>query len=157
MDNYLNVGLIAILFPGVRVIHCRRNPVDTCLSAFTQKFPPGIYGFTSDLKSLGQAYREYERLMDYWRELAPVPMLDVQYEELVADQEGVSRRIIEFCGLPWDEKCLRYYETGRPVLTLSMNQVSQPIYRSSVGRADRFGQYLDPLRVALTGEDGGSP
>jgi len=152
LDNYLHVGLISILFPEARVIHCRRSPVDTCLSAFTQKFPPGIYGFTSDLRMLGQAYREYDRLMDYWRELAPVPMLEVQYEELVADQEAVSRRVIDFCGLPWDDCCLRYYETGRPVLTLSMNQVSQPIYRTSVGRADRFGHHLDPLREALAGK-----
>jgi len=152
LGNYLDVGLIAILFPHARVVHCRRDPLDTCLSIYTQRLRAGIHGYASDLRMLGQAYREYERLMAYWRGLAPIPMLEVQYEDLVADQEAVSRRIIDFCDLPWDDRCLRYYETGRPVLTLSMNQVSQPIYRTSVGRADRFGHHLDPLRKALAGE-----
>jgi tetratricopeptide (TPR) repeat protein len=152
LGNYHHLGLIEILFPGARVIHCRRDPADTCLSCFAQKLPPGKHGYAADLTSLGRAYRQYQRVMEHWRDVLTIPLLEIDYEEIVADQEMVSRRIIDFCGLPWDDRCLRFYESGRVVLTLSSAQVSQPIYASSVGRADRFGQLLAPLRGALAGE-----
>jgi tetratricopeptide (TPR) repeat protein len=154
LSNYLHLGLITVLFPEARIIHCRRDPLDTCLSCFTQKFPPGVLGFVSDLRALGQAYREYQRLMDYWRQTIQSPLLEVDYERLVAEQEPESRRILDFCALSWDERCLRFHESRRVVLTLSSAQVSQPIYRTSVGRAQRFGGHLDPLREALS--SGGS-
>jgi len=153
LSNYLHLGLIAILFPEARIIHCRRNPLDTCLSCFTQKFPPGVLGFVSDLRSLGHAYGQYRRLMEHWRQTLQMPMLEVDYERLVAEQESESRRIVDFCGLDWDERCLRFYESRRIVLTLSSAQVAQPIYRTSVGRAERFGEHLAPLRAALPGEE----
>jgi tetratricopeptide (TPR) repeat protein len=153
LSNYLHMGLIAILFPEACIIHCRRDPLDTCLSCFAQKFPPGVLGFVSDLRSLGHAYGQYQRLMDYWRQTLQMPLLEVDYERLVAEQESESRRIIDFCGLDWDERCLRFYESRRIVLTLSSAQVAQPIYRTSVGRAERFGEHLAPLRAALAGEE----
>jgi hypothetical protein len=104
-------------------------------------------------------YRLYQRLMVHWQRVVDVPILDVHYEELTADQEAVTRRIIEFCGLEWDAECLRYYESGRVAATLSYDQVNKPMYRTSVKRADRFGANLDPLRKALhlSGDPSGPP
>ena len=94
-------------------------------------------------------YNDYLALMAHWRSVLDLPMLEVDYEELVGDQETISRKIIEFCGLPWDEKCLRFHETDRAVLTLSRDQVSRPIYRTSLRRAQRFEKHLAPLREIL--------
>jgi tetratricopeptide (TPR) repeat protein len=145
--NFLHIGFIATLFPQSRVIHCRRDPLDTCVSCFMQIFR-GL-SFTLDLEDLGSYYREYERLMAHWRALRPLPMLEVAYEDLVADVAGVSRRLVEFCGLPWDERCLRFYENPRTVRTVSKLQVRQPVYKSSVERWRRYGSQLAPLRKAL--------
>jgi tetratricopeptide (TPR) repeat protein len=146
--NFLHLGLIATLFPRTRIIHCRRDPVDTCLSCYMQNFGEP-QGFTLDLHDLGVYYREYERLMEYWRRVLPVPMFELQYEALTAEPEVVSRRLIEYCGLAWDERCLRFHETERPVRTASMLQVRQPMYRSAVGRWKRYEQHLGPLLAAL--------
>jgi Flp pilus assembly protein TadD len=145
--NFLYLGFIALLFPRARVIHCRRDPLDTCISCFMQMFR-GL-SFTLDLEDLGLYYREYERLMAHWRTVRPLPMLEIVYEELVADVETGSRRLVEFCGLPWDERCLRFYENPRTVRTVSKLQVRQPVYGTSVGRWRRYGSQLDTLRKAL--------
>jgi tetratricopeptide (TPR) repeat protein len=145
--NFLHVGFIATLFPRSRVIHCRRDPLDTCVSCFMQIFR-GL-SFTLDLEDLGIYYREYERLMDHWRAVRPVGMLEVAYEDLVADVEGLSRQLVEFCGLPWDERCLRFYENPRTVRTVSKLQVRQPVYKSSVARWRRYESQLGPLRNAM--------
>jgi tetratricopeptide (TPR) repeat protein len=145
--NFLHVGFIATLFPRSRVIHCRRDPLDTCVSCFMQIFR-GL-SFTLDLEELGTYYREYERLMAHWRALRPLPMLEVAYEDLVADVEGVSRQLVDFCGLAWDERCLRFYENPRTVRTVSKLQVRQPVYKSSVARWRRYESQLGPLRKAL--------
>jgi hypothetical protein len=150
--NFLHLGLIALLFPQARVIHCRRDPLDTCVSCFFQNFR-GLT-FTLDLADLGNYYRDYERLMDHWRRALPLPMFKVVYEDLVASPEDVSRRLIDFCGLPWDERCLRSHESSRPVRTVSKLQVRQPIYSSSVGRWRRYESHLGPLREALRGAGG---
>jgi tetratricopeptide (TPR) repeat protein len=146
--NYLHLGLIATLFPRARVVHCRRDPIDTCLSCYFQHLVEP-QAFTPDLTFLGHYYREYERLMAYWARALPLPMFELRYEELTADQEAVSRRLIEFCGLDWDERCLRFHETERTVLTPSALQVRQPLYRSSVGRWKRYEKHLGPLIEAL--------
>ncbi len=147
--NFLHLGLIATLFPGARVLHCRRDALDTCLSGYLQYFR-GM-NFTYDLADLGEYYRQYERLMAHWRAVLPLPLLDVSYEEMVASQEEVSRRIVAFCGLGWDERCLAFHESPRPVHTMSMLQVRRPIYASSVGRWKRYEKHLRPLREALAG------
>jgi tetratricopeptide (TPR) repeat protein len=146
--NFLHLGLIATLFPRARLIHCRRDPIDTCLSCFVQYFGKP-HPFALDLAHLGHYYREYERLMDHWRRVLPVPMFELHYEELTADQDGVSRRLVEFCGLEWDQRCLRFHETQRPVRTASTLQVRRPMYRSSVGRWRRYEAHLGPLLEAL--------
>ncbi len=102
-----------------------------------------------DMEGVGRYYRAYERLMGYWRSVLPLRMVDVRYEELVANQETESRRLIEFCGLEWDERCLRFAEAQRAVQTPSKWQVRQPIYRSSVGGWKKYAAHLGPLMEAL--------
>ena len=154
-QNFNFLGMIAMLFPGAKVIHCMRDPVDTCLSCYFQNFRYGhqsAMAFTTDLSSLGAYYRQYQRLMAHWRTVLDIPLLDVNYETLVADQEAMTHRILEFCGLPWDEQCLKFYDTGRAVTTASYNQVRQPIYRKSVQRWKHYERYLEPLKRALGAE-----
>jgi tetratricopeptide (TPR) repeat protein len=146
--NFLHLGVIATLFPRARIIHCRRDPVDTCLSCYFQNFGEPL-AFSLDLRHLGLYYREYERLMDHWARVLPVPVFELRYEELTADQEAVSRRLVEFCGLDWDERCLRFHDTRRPVRTASTLQVRRPMYRSAVGRWKRYEAHLGPLLEAL--------
>jgi tetratricopeptide (TPR) repeat protein len=146
--NFLNLGLIATLFPSVRIIHCRRDALDTCLSCFFQNFAASV-PHALDLEHLGRYYRAYERLMAHWSRILPVPVFELPYEELTADPEPMSRRLIAFCGLEWDDHCLRFHETERPVRTASLLQVRRPIYRSSVGRWRNYEAFLGPLIKAL--------
>lgn len=151
-QNFNFLGLIALLFPGAKVLHCMRDPIDTCLSCYFQNFRYGHHAamaFATDLTSLGAYYRQYERLMAHWKAVLDIAMMDVSYEALIADQEALTRRILEFCGLPWDERCLNFYDTGRAVTTASYNQVRQPIYRKSVQRWKHYEPYLEPLKKAL--------
>lgn len=149
--NFLHLGLITLLFPGARIIHCVRDPLDTCLSCYFRHFAED-QSYAYDLAHLGFYYRCYRSLMDHWREVIDLPVLEVRYEELVADQEAVSRAIVDFCSLDWDERCLRFYETPRTVSTASYDQVRQPMYQHSVERWRRYDRHLDPLRRALTEE-----
>ncbi len=149
--NFLHLGLIATLFPKARIIHCQRDALDTCLSCYFQGLG-GPQAFTPDLQHLGQYVREYERLMDHWRRVLPVPLFELRYEELTTDQEAVTRHMVEFCGLAWDDRCLRFHETQRAILTPSTLQVRQPMYRGSVGRWKRYEKHLGPLRDALAGK-----
>jgi hypothetical protein len=147
--NFLNVGIIRLALPKARIIHVRRDPVDTCMSCFSLLFS-GDQPFTYDLAELGRYYRGYAALMEHWREvLPPGVMLEVRYEEVVADLEGQARRIVDHCGLDWDDACLAFHENRRAVATASVNQVRQPIYRSSVGRWRRYEKILDPLVAEL--------
>ena len=146
--NFLNLWLIALMFPEASVIHCRRDPRDTCLSIFMQVFREGNI-YKNDLRTLGLYYREYVKLMDHWARALPNPPLDVRYEDLVADQEGVSRRIVAHCGLDWDPVCLDFHAQDRSVRTASALQVRKKIYGTSVGRWRRYERHLGPLLDAL--------
>jgi tetratricopeptide (TPR) repeat protein len=146
--NFLHLGLIASLLPGARVIHCVRDPMDTCLSCYMTDLVIG-HEFKFDLRNLGHFYRQYERLMNHWKQVLDLPILDVQYEQLVDDAEGQARRMIEFIGLPWDERCLEFHKTRRSVATASTEQVRQPMYRTSVQRWRNYEKHLGPLREAL--------
>lgn len=152
LGNYACLGLIALIVPNARIIDCRRDPVNTCLSCFGESLDPYGHPYASDLVNLGRRYGQYRRLMDHWREVLDIAILELQYEELIAHQEGVTRRLIDFLGLPWHEDCLHYYQKKRAILTLSREQVDKPIYAGSVDRADRFGPHLEPLRTALSAE-----
>jgi len=146
--NFFHLGLIAMLFPEARIIHCKRDPRDTCLSIFFQRFNLA-HTYASDLRNLGLFYREYLRMMAHWQEVLPLPILDVQYEELIAEPERVSRELVAFCGLEWDERCLRFHEIQRSVATASYDQVRRPIYKGSIGRWRRYEAHLGPLLEAL--------
>jgi tetratricopeptide (TPR) repeat protein len=148
-SNYYFIGLIHLALPNAKIIHAVRHPVDTCVSCFT-KLLSGEHNYLYDLGELGRYYQRYERLMAHWRRALPRDrILDVRYEELVADLEGQARGIISHCGLPWDERCLSFHETIRPVRTASAAQVRQPIYRSAVGRWRVYEEQLGPLLSAL--------
>ena len=146
--NFLALGLIDLLFPEARVIHCQRDPMDNCLSIYFQHFN-GMHSYANNLEHLGIYYRQYERVMEHWRTVLRVPILDMQYETMVADPEQSARKLVEFCGLDWDDRCLRFYETGRVVSTPSYDQVRQPIYKKSVARWKRYEKYLEPLKRSL--------
>ena len=153
LDNAHHLGLISLLFPAARVVHCRRDPIDTCLSAYLNPFGAGQFPASADLEHLGLYYRQHERLMRHWHAVLDIPILEIEYETLVEDQEQTSRGLLEFCGLAWDDACLRFHEMDSRAQTLSYDQVRRPLYRSSVRRSERFGALLDPLRRAI--EDSG--
>lgn len=149
LHNWFTLGLISLLFPGAYIIDCRRDPLDTCTSCYMSELHPSQHPYSTDLRALGVAYRLYERLMEHWHEVLEMNILRVQYEDVVADLENQARRMIDFLELTWDDACVRFHESGRSALSISYEQVQQPIYNSSVGRAERFGSHLDPLREAL--------
>jgi tetratricopeptide (TPR) repeat protein len=147
--NFLYAGLIPLILPNARIIHSRRNAVDTCLSCYTKLFG-GQQPFAYDQTELGRFYRDYEHLMAYWREILPAgTFIETDYEAVVDDLEGEARRLIAFLGLPWDDACLNFHENRRVVRTASVNQVRQPIYRTSKGRWQAHARYLGPLLEAL--------
>jgi tetratricopeptide (TPR) repeat protein len=151
--NFMWIGLIHLVFPRARIIHCRRHPVDTCLSIYFTHFHHRM-SFASDRGDLVFEYRNYLRLMDHWRRvLPPERFLEVDYEALVADREGGARRLIGFCGLDWDDACLHPERNGRAVTTASMWQARQPVYRSSVARWRRYAPWLGELRDLLAPEE----
>jgi len=143
--NFSFVGLIHLALPNARIIHMRRDPIDTCLSCFSLLFTGDLpYGY--DLGELGRFYRAYQTLMEHWRQVLPAGvMLEIRYEEVVADIERQARQIVAYCGLEWDDACLAFYKTQRPIQTASATQVRQPIYRTSVGRWKRYQHFLQPL------------
>ncbi|HEX2971883.1 MAG TPA: sulfotransferase [Tepidisphaeraceae bacterium] len=150
--NFLDLGLITMLFPGCHVIHCVRDPLDTCVSCYMTLFGlngSGLENFTQTLSSLGMAYCDYRRLMAHWKAVLDCSLLEVSYEEVVNDLEGQTRRMLEFLGLPWDEQCLKYYDNQRRVMTPSRDQVRRPVYASSIGRWKRYEKYLSELRALL--------
>jgi tetratricopeptide (TPR) repeat protein len=132
--NFEHLGFIALLFPNARIIHCRRDPLDTCVACYVRHFSEG-HGYNRDLAHLGHYYREYERLMAHWKSALPLPILELQYEDLVTEPERMSRALVEFTGLAWDERCLRAGELAR--------------VQGSVGRWRRYEKHLAPLREAL--------
>ena len=148
--NFKYLGLIALLFPQAKVIHCVRNPLDTCLSCYFQNFSSSN-SYAYDLENLGAYYRHYQRLMRHWEDVLDIAILKVEYEKLVSDMEKISRSMIEFCGLDWDERCLRFYDTQRVVTTASYNQVRQPLYNHSVNRWKHYERHIEPLKRALDG------
>lgn len=147
--NFFAMGLIHLMLPNAKIIHVNRNPVDTCLSCFTRLFNR-MQNQTYDLAELGQYYVDYARLMNHWRKVLPAgSFLDVQYEEIVADQEAQARRMLDHCGLEWNAACLDFHRNKRSIRTASVTQVRQPIYNSSVERWRPYEKHLGPLLDAL--------
>ena len=151
LANYCFAGLIHLALPNARIIHTRRDPIDTCMSCFSKLFAAEI-PYAYEFGEFGRYYRAYDTLMTHWRAvLPPATILDVQYEELVSEFEPQARRILAHCSLDWDPACLSFYRTERPVRTASVVQVRQPIYQSSVGRWRPAPEYLRPLLDGLAG------
>jgi len=148
ITDFLYLGLIWCLFPDASVVHIRRNPIDCCLSSYFQAFPDSV-SFAFDLTNLGRAFHDYERLMRHWSALLDTDVLEIEYEQLVADQEATTRRLIEHVGLDWDDACLRFHETDRSTPTASNDQVRQPMYNTSVERWRNYEKHLGPLFDAL--------
>jgi Sulfotransferase family len=148
-QNFIFAGLIHLALPNAAIIHTIRDPIDTCLSCFSTMFT-AEQNFTYDLAELGRYYRHYQSLMVHWhRVLPPSRILDVRYEDVVADLEGQARRIVAHCGLDWDPQCLAFHKTERIVRTASATQVRQPIYKDAVGRWRQYAEFLAPLMVEL--------
>ena len=148
-SNFIFVGLAFAALPNAKLIHTTRDPVDTCLSCYEQRFTSAVpYSF--DLVEIGKYYLSYRKLMDHWRSVLPDgAMLEISYEDMVADQEGQSRKMVDFCGLEWDDACLSFYDSSSSVQTASMIQVRKPVYSSSVGRWHRYERHLGPLLDVL--------
>lgn len=146
--NYLHLGFIATILPAARIIHCRRDPLDTAISLYFNDFESG-HDYSNDLGAIGRLIRGMRALMTHWEAILGERMLAVDYETLVADPEPEARRMVRHIGLQWDDACLRPHEVARPVHTASAWQVRQPVYRRSAGRAHRYERHLGPLREAL--------
>ncbi len=148
--NFLRVGLIQAVLPNAKVIHCQREPLDTCLSIF-QHYISGDHAYASNLEELGQYYRLFRELMAYWHEQLPQPFHIMNYERLTSDTEAEVRALLEYCNLPFHSDCLQFHKTERVVNTPSAGQVREPMYRNSVARWKNYERHLLPLQQALAG------
>ena len=149
--NFSHLGLIALLFPSAKVIHCRRNPIDTCTSCFLQGFTKNV-AFSFDTTKLAVYYNGYREIMDHWSSVLPSQPLVVDYEKMVDSTEDETRRLLEFCELEWEDDCLEFHQTDRIIQTASYDQVRKPIYKSSVDRWRRYGPVLDPITNIIKNE-----
>ncbi len=150
--NVLYAGLIHRALPNARIVCLRRDPMDVCLSNFRQLFATGFsyYDYAYDLEDVARYYVGFDRLVAHWRRTLPADRFtEIAYEDLVADQEGATRRLLAFCALRWDPRCLDFHENRAPVATASSVQVRRPLYSTAVGRWRRYGEALEPMRRVL--------
>jgi hypothetical protein len=153
--NFPYIGLIHLLLPNARIIHTMRDPLDTCVSCYSKLFYKSC-DYSYELGELGRFYRRYAAMMEHWRSVLPAgAVLDVVYEDVVDDLEGQARRLIDYCALPWDDRCLDFHQTDRAISTASNFQVRQPLFRSSLQRWRRYEFGLGPLIEALGNVIGG--
>jgi hypothetical protein len=137
-----------LILPNAKIIDARRHPMDCCFSGYKQLFASG-QGFTYGQERIGRYYRDYVEIMDHWDNVLPGRVLRVHYEAMVEDTENQVRRLLDYCQLPFEEQCLKFYENKRTIRTASSEQVRQPIYRSGMNQWQPFEQWLAPLRDAL--------
>ena len=147
-QNFRFIGLISIVFPHAKIIHCQRDPIDICLSLYKHLFQ-GLQPYTYDLTELGQYYGMYSDLMQHWSQVLPGKVYDIRYEDLVADAEGKIRELLTYCDLEFAPECLSFHQTKRSVRTASLTQVRQPIYNNSVKAWKRYEAELQPLIKSL--------
>jgi len=146
--NFRHIGFIRTILPNARVIHCTRDPMDNCLSIFKNLLKNG-HGYADNMSELGQYYRMYLELMDYWRDTLPGFVYDQSYEELVRSQQEQVSKLLQHCGLDWNDACLDFHKTRRKIKTASNAQVRRPIYGDSVKLWKRYEKQLEPLRAAI--------
>jgi hypothetical protein len=147
-NNFAHIGFIKLILPNAKIINTRRHPLDSCLGAYKQLFAKG-QNFTYEKFELAQFYCDYIDIMDHWHKVLPGDILDVHYEETVTDLEGQTQRILRFCGLEFEEQCLRYWETKRAVKTASSEQVRQPVYTSALGLWKNYSSHIDDWQEHL--------
>ena len=147
-NNFRHVGLIKLMLPNAKIIDARRHPMGSCFSGFKQLFAEG-QEFTYGLEEVGTYYRDYVELMDHYDAVLPARVHRVIYERLVDDVEAEIRSVLDYCGLPFEEGCLRFFENKRPVRTASSEQVRQPIYQEGVEQWRAFESHLSPLKETL--------
>lgn len=148
--NYLYAGMIARALPAARIVHIRRSPMDACFSSFKQLFAPGAYRHSYRFEDLAKHYTAYRELMNFWRDTLGDNYLELSYEDLVRDTETQLRRVLSYCGLPWEDEVLDFHQRKSGVGTASFAQVRQPVYTSSVARWRRFESQLEPLAQSLS-------
>jgi hypothetical protein len=146
-DNYLYLGLLATLFPRAKLIHCRRDPRDVAVSCWMTHFEK--VRWANDQRHIAARFHDYHRMMEHWREVLPAPLLEVDYEETVADLGSVARKLVAWCGLGWEPACLEFQQARRPVRTASAVQVRQPVFKTSVGRWKHYEPSLASLLARL--------
>ena len=147
-NNFALVGFLHLILPNAKVIDARRHPLDSCLGSYKQLFFKG-QSFTYEQFELGHYYLQYRRIMDHWNAVLPGKVLDLHYEQMVLDQENQTRRLLEYCGLPWEDQCLRFYETERAINTASSEQVRQPIYTGALNFWRNYESHLGELIETL--------
>ncbi len=148
--NFLHIGFIKTILPCAKIVHCTRDPMDNCLSIFKNYFGEG-HSYSYDMTDLGRYYKLYQDLMEFWRVTLPGFIYELRYEALVADQENETRKLLEYCNLPWDDACLDFHKTRRRVHTISNAQVRRPIYKGSVGLWKQYEEQLAPLQNSIYG------
>ena len=146
--NFRWIGLIKILFPTAKIIHCSRNPKDNCLSLYKNYFEAGL-NFSYDQTELGTYYKLYLDLMNFWKNYAPGLIYDAQYEKIINNSEEEIKEIIKFCELPWEDNCLSFYKNKTPIKTMSTAQARKPIYKSSINSFDKFAPFLKELNKII--------
>jgi Sulfotransferase family len=150
-NNFPSIGFILTILPEAKIIDARRHPLDSCFGSLKQHFAHG-QTWSYDLQEIGEYYLEYRKLMRHWHQVLPGKILEVRYEDLVSDQQVQTRRLLDFCGLPWEEGCLSFHETERAVRTASSEQVRQPLYSSSIHHWKNFSTELQPLLEIVSEE-----
>ena len=144
----MHIGLIHLILPNAKIIDARRHPMAGCFAGFKQLFAQG-QTFTYNLQNIGHYYRNYVNVMDHWDTVLPGRVHRVQYEDMVSDSETEIRKVLEYCGLPFEEQCLKFYETDRAIRTPSSEQVRQPIFKEGLEQWRNYETHLDPLKKAL--------
>jgi len=146
--NFFFIGMIKLVLPQAKIIHCKRSPLDTCLSCYSIHFPYG-QEFSNELTELGLYYREYDRLMRHWNKIIPGEILNISYEDIVTNTRINTQKLLNFCELSWEENCIEFHKTKRQITTASSSQVRQPIYSTAINRWKRYKAHLQPLISAL--------
>ena len=146
--NFRFLGFLRLILPHAKIVHCKRDPLDICISSYKRLFTNGVF-YSYDLKELGLYYNSYLSLVAHWRTVLPGSMFEIQYEDLVANQEERTRQLLDYCGLPWEDGCLNFHENERVVRTASLAQVRQPIYKTSVASSRKYYPYIRPLLETL--------
>ena len=147
-QNFQLLGLAALSMPGIRIVHCVRNPLDTALSCYFQGFKAAL-AWSNRLEWLGSYLVQYRRIMAHWEHVLPLPIHTVEYEKIVEDPESEIRALLDHCGIPFHEACLHHHQSGRQVATASYAQANKPIYTSSRGKSAKYRKHLEPLVTVL--------